>query len=321
MIAYVLEKFPDSIEKRSIPYILDLVSGVNEDGFADDEAFKEVLLDMLVYSAAGGLSQQAATLYNKWGEKERGSHFGVIMRSLKPFGGEDIRGFMIHNDIDFSKVGTKRNAKGELIVQTILSAIPDHRMKELDRLLRLFISDATVSMRSRSHHPQHRTLYILDEFPKLGYIKTIEEGFGVLRGYHQKLCIFAQSLGQLKTHYPKMWNAMIAQSSSVFFGQPPTDLETLEFISKALGDHNISRADLQGFGVESDRLTTRALLTPTEIAALIGKGKNKQIVFPSEGYPLLLERLCFKPLSIGGKSFSGLPLGGLKGHFPNYKKS
>jgi len=321
MIAYVLERFSGTPEKTNLPYILDLISGVNEDGFADNEAFDEVLIDMLVCSGAGGLAQQAAALYQKWGEKERGAHFGVIMRSLKLFGDPAIRASMIHNDLDFSKVGTKRNEKGELVTQTFYFAIPDNRMDELSRLLRLGLSDTTVSMRSRSHDPKHRTLYILDEFPKLGYIKTVEEGFGVLRGYHQKFCIFAQSLGQLKTHYPKMWNAMIAQSSSIFFGQPPTDLETLEFISKALGDHNISLADLQGFGVRSGGLTTRALLTPTEISALIGKGKNKQIVFPSEGYPLLLERLCFKPLSIGGKRFSGLPLDGLRGHFPNRKKS
>ncbi len=321
MIAFVLERHSDTPEKTSLPYILDLISGINSDGFADNNAFDEVLIDMLVCNAAGGLAQQAAALYQKWGEKEKGSHFGVIMRSLKLFGDPAIRTSMVYNDLDFSKVGTKHNEKGELVTQTFYFAIPDNRMDELSRLLRLSLSDATVSMRGRVHNPKHRTLYILDEFPKLGYIKVVEEGFGVLRGYHQKFCIFAQSIGQLKTHYPKMWNAMIAQSSSVFFGQPPTDLETLEFISKALGDHNISLADLQGFGVRSGGLTTRALLTPTEISALIGKGKNKQIVFPSEGYPLLLERLCFKPLSIGGKRFSGLPLDGLRGHFPNRKKS
>lgn len=321
MIAYVLERFPKEPEKMSLPYILDIVSGINEDGFADEEKFNEVLLDMLVCQGAGGLAQQAAALYQKWGEKERGSHFGVIMRSLKCFGDPAIRACMSRNDIDFSNVGTKTNAQGKPVVQSIYVAIPDDRMDELKRLVRVFLSDAMVSMRSRKHHPKHRTLYMLDEFPLFGYIETIEKGFGVLRGYHQKLCIFAQGLGQLKTHYPTMWNTMIAQSSSIFFGQPPTDLETLGFISKALGDHNISFADIRGFGVKRSDSTPRALLTPTEIAALIGKGKNKQIVFPSEGYPLLLERLCFKSLSIGGKCFSGLPLDGLRGHFPKHKKS
>jgi type IV secretory pathway TraG/TraD family ATPase VirD4 len=323
MIAYVLEKFPNEPAKQSLPSILDILTGVDEDGNADlsQEYWNELILDLATCKAADGLAREAASTYKKWSDKERGSHFGVIMRSLKCFGDSAIRRSMMGNDIDFSKVGTKVNSQGETVVQTIYMAIPDDRMKEFDRLLRMFIADATVTMRSREKHPEHRTLFVLDEAALLGNMQALEKGIGVVRGHHQKYLFFFQGLGQLKAHYPETWNAMIAQSSSIFFGQPPTDLETLEFISKALGSHNIGLADLRGLGMKKGDTDVRPFLTTTEISIIIGKGKNKMIVFPSEGYPLLLERLCFKPLSIGGKRFSGLPLDGLRGHFPKYKKT
>ena len=320
LIAYVLGRFPNDPEKHNLPYILDLLIGINEDGFADSSRFDELLLDMLVCNAAGGLAQEASTLLSKMGDKEKGGHLGVLARGLEWCGDPAMRKHLVKSDFSFSNIGTKVNSKGKRVKQSIFIVLPDTRMNDLKRWMRVILAVSTVAMRRRKHHPDHRTLFILDEFPLLGHIQTIEDGFGLFAGYHQKLWIFAQGLGQLKAHYSTYWNSMIAQSTVQFFGQPATDLETLEFISKALGNHNITNADIKGFGASSSR-GTRNLLTPSEIAALIGKGKNKQIVFPSGGFPLLLERLTFKPMSIGGKRFSGLPLDGLRGHFPNRKKS
>ena len=319
LIAYVLGRFPHDPDKHNLPYILDLLTGIDEDGFADMTRFDELLLDMLVCSAGGGLAQEASTLLSKMGDKEKGGHLGVLSRGLEWCGDPAMRRHLIKSDFSFSDIGTKVNSRGERVIQSIYIVLPDTRMDDLKRWMRVLLAVSTVAMRRRKHHPDHRTLFILDEFPLLGHIQTIENGFGLFAGYHQKLWVFAQSLGQLKAHYPNYWNVMIAQSTSQFFGQPSTDLETLEFISKALGNHNITQADIKGFGVGRSR-GTRKLLTPSEIAALIGKGENKQIVFPSGGFPLLLERLTFKPMSIGDKSFNGLPLDGLRGHFPKRKR-
>lgn len=320
LIVYVLARFEGQPEKQTLPYILDLLTGINEEGFADSDRFDELLLDMLVVNAGGGLAQEAASLINKMSDKEKGSHFGVLSRGLEWCGDPAIRKHLMRSDFSFSEVGTKVNEQGERIIQSIYIVLPDTRMGDLKRWMRVIMAVSTVAMRRRKHHPKYRTLFILDEFPLLGHIQTIQDGFGLFRGYHQKLWIFTQSLGQLKTHYPGYWNSMIAQSTTQFFGQPPTDIETLEFISQALGTHNITQADIKGFGMLGSG-SPQKLLTPSEIASLIGKGKNKQIVFPSGGFPLLLERLTFKPMKIGGKHFSGLPLDGLRGHFPTSQKS
>jgi type IV secretion system protein VirD4 len=322
-ITYVLDKFPDEPEKQTLPYVLDIFTGINDDGFADasEEALQELLFDMLTCNAAGGLAQQAAASILKMGEKERGSHFSTIARSLKWCGDPAMRKHLVTSDFSFSEIGTRVNEKGEVVKQTIYIVCPDTRMDDLKRWIRSLLAISSVALRKRKHHPQHRTLLIIDEFPLLEHMSTIAKGFGLFRGYHIKIWLLGQSLGHLKIHYKEYWTAMLAQSTCQVYGQPPTDLETLEFISKVLGSHNISMADVKGIGVKDAFNTHRPVLTPAEIALLIGKGKNKQILIPSGGgYPLLLERLTFKPMKIGGKRFRGLPLDGLRGHFPTNQK-
>lgn len=320
LITYLLGRFPDQPEKHNLPYLSDILLSANNYNSSKRKNADALWTDMLFCDAAGGLAQKAAVLISNLGEKEKGSHLGVLARGLEWCSDPAMRKHLVKSNFTFKNIGTKVNDQGEKVVQSVFIVLPESRMSDLKRWMRVLLAVSTVAMRKRTHNPDHRTLFILDEFPLLGYMQTIENGFGLLAGYHQKLWIFSQSLGQLKAHYKTYWNAMIAQSTTQFFGQPLTDLETLEFISKSLGKYNITNADLKGFGT-TDNHSTRELLTASEIADLIGKGKNKQIVIPSGGFPLLLERLTFKPMKIDGKRFNGLPLDGLRKHFPNRKKN
>ena len=66
--------------------------------------------------------------------------------------------------------------------------------------------------------------------------------------------------------------------------------------------------------VKSERIAP--LLTPEEVNVELGKTSSKQIIFPTQGRPMRLKRLTYKPLPYG-ENMSSIGLD-LKGYFEDY---
>lgn len=80
--------------------------------------------------------------------------------------------------------------------------------------------------------------FILDEAASVGPLECINDAIDKYRGYGIHLELFYQSLGQLKTCFPKdAGQTLLSNCSQVFFGV--NDPETAEFVSKRLGDHTV----------------------------------------------------------------------------------
>ncbi len=80
--------------------------------------------------------------------------------------------------------------------------------------------------------------FIVDEAASLGSLECINDAIDKYRGYGIHLELFYQSLGQLKTCFPKdAGQTLLSNVTQVFFGV--NDPETAEFVSKRLGDHTI----------------------------------------------------------------------------------
>jgi type IV secretion system protein VirD4 len=329
LIAYVLGRFPDEPGKQTLPHISDLVYGVNEDGFSDPALFNELLLDMMTCNVAGGLPQQAASELLKMGERERGQVLSALARGLKWVGDPAMRVQLSHSDFSFSEIGCKTvigaDGSAHKAPMTVYIVLPDTRISDLNRWFRCVASLGSVAMRRRPVLPDLATLWIMDEFALLGGgLKTISDGYGLFAGYKIKLWIFLQNLGQLQHDYPERWNAMIGNANAQFFGISMMDTVTAKFISEAAGRLNRVRTEgrhglLGLFRRRTVSETPREILTPSEVATLIGKGSNKQIFFPAnDGHPVLLERLVFRPMKVGGRKLNALPLDGLRGHFNDF---
>lgn len=325
LIAYVLDKYEP--HNHTLPFILDLMYGI-KDGIADSSNWNELMWDMMTCQAAGGLAQQAASELEKMGERERGAVLSTLARSLKWVGDPAMRRQLSRSDFKFSEIGIKEvqdeNGQTRIVTETLYFVLPDTRMKPQMRWLRTLTSVGIALMQNRPQKPPISTLFILDEYPRLGgQITAISEGYGTLREHKVKLWIFLQNLGQLKHDEPKRWSSMCGNSNTQVFGVGMGDPDTARWVSETLGKSLRVRTERRGgiLGLMRRKVvneTPRELLTASEVTMKLGQKSNLQVVFPAMGFPMRLERLSFKPLKIGGKWFKSIGLDGLRGHFENW---
>lgn len=77
-------------------------------------------------------------------------------------------------------------------------------------------------------------LFMLDEFPRLGYLEPILDLIETGRGYGLQAWIFAQNMEQLKKHYPNGYKTIIESMGVQCFMNP--SLEVSEYIAKSFGE-------------------------------------------------------------------------------------
>ena len=335
VIAHVLSKYPK--ELHNLPFVFDLIHGIDTElKVADPTKFKELLYIMMKNDAVGGLPQQIASKLLEMGDRERGSVLSTVARSLKWIGDPAMRKHLVNSDFKFSDIGFRQKDLDNLHYSevrksgfttwyinptTVYIVLPDGLINEQMRWLRTLVSVSIGALRNLPEHkrPKIPTLFIMDEFPRLGgKIKAISEGFGILRGYGIKLWAFIQDIGQIQKDYPDRWNSMMANSTVQVFGV--NDINTAEWLSQNLGTAVHRRKDgREGFTkLYKKKVVNEAvypLLTPNEVMNKFGKTTNRQVVIPTDGLPMRLERLAYKPMNINGNKFRAI---GTKGHFEDW---
>lgn len=130
---------------------------------------------------------------------------------------------------------------------TLYIIIPPEFLREYRPVLRMLVGLAAIEL-TRSHDwatPENiaagwtsdlpcPVLFLLDEFPSLGYMAPIEQGVAYLAGYGVQIWTFAQSLGQLKEIYQSNWTTFISNAgASCYFGMADPDI--CEFVAQQLG--------------------------------------------------------------------------------------
>lgn len=144
---------------------------------------------------------------------------------------------------------------------------------------------------------KQRLLLMLDEFPQLGNMQSIELALAVCAGYGIKMCIVAQDVNQLNKEYTQN-NSISSNCHIHIYFTPNLDNggATAEAISKALGKHTIStvsHSDGGGGwfkGSDSTSFTSRELMTPDEVSRL---SPRKEIVFVAGHKPILGKKLFY----------------------------
>lgn len=165
----------------------------------------------------------------------------------------------------------------------------------LDKLVRdmKFEKDNNIKREKKQ-----RLLLMLDEFPQLRKLQSIENALGVCAGYGIKMCIVAQDVNQLNQQYTK--DNIIASNCRVnIYFTPNLDTAgnaTAKSLSNALGKKTISTVSHSdgggGFlkGSNSASYTARDLMTPDEVAHM---SADKEIVFIAGCKPIMGDKLRY----------------------------
>ncbi|WP_448044409.1 type IV secretory system conjugative DNA transfer family protein [Bradyrhizobium liaoningense] len=184
---------------------------------------------------------------------------------------------------------------------SIFLVLPGMRMGTHFRWLRLMIQQAlAVLERAPVRRGALPVWFVLEEFPSLGHMRSIETAAGLMAGFGVKLWSVLQDLTQLKTHYPNSWETFLGNAGVIqAFGN--FDLTTTEHLSKMLGQtqvlevQNIRVSGAQmGHGDSGRREHIRhvRLLDPNEITQHFARETFRQLVIVPGSPPVYMDRLA-----------------------------
>ena len=149
--------------------------------------------------------------------------------------------------------------------------------------------------------PNHDVIFMMDEFPVLGHMSSIEKAAGQIAGLGLRLWPVIQDPSQLKAIYKDRWETFMGNAGlSQYFAN--NDLTTLEYLSKKLGKSTLMQVSTgeisvsqgaNGFTGESNSLHTIELMTPDEIEKFFSRQSGNQLVLWPGAPPMATERVRY----------------------------
>jgi type IV secretion system protein VirD4 len=204
----------------------------------------------------------------------------------------DLNDTTAASDFRLAEIGAKN--------LTVYLVLPGMRLGTHFRWLRLVLMQAMAAMEMnpilRDKLP---AWFVLEEFPALGYMRSIESAAGYMAGFGVRLWAVLQDLSQLKTHYKNSWETFLGNAGVIqAFGN--VDATTTKYLSELLGQTMVQErksvhttADQRAHGHSGTQrdLRTAPLLAPNEIAMHFGRDTGRHLILiPGEG-PTYLRRL------------------------------
>lgn len=199
---------------------------------------------------------------------------------------------------------------------TIYLCIPNSDTDRCKTFVKLFIACLLNKITSydSSEEPKHPLLFLLDEFPQLGYIKKVVDALKLLRQYGVSFLFVVQSLSDLqsKDAYDSDGTKMIVNNCNILDIKGVSDPETAEWVSKRLGNKTIIRkrkstTTHKGEGSkndsesESEQEDGRALMFADEISRL----EETQIIVRRRAKSAQAKRVAYFDFMKKGDIFEG----------------
>ena len=184
---------------------------------------------------------------------------------------------------------------------TVYLCLPAMRMGTHARWLRLMIMHALNVMERTRVEPEKPVLFVLDEFPVLGFMKPIETAAGLMAGFKVKLWTIVQNVGQLKQHYQQSWETFFA-NAGVITGFGVIDQESQSTLSGKLGKLRMTEEvptgrvgeDLQKGGASlQDERRDAPLLAEDEFGRVFDREEKRMLVLGAGLSPAIVERLIY----------------------------
>ena len=175
---------------------------------------------------------------------------------------------------------------------------------KLRPILRLFVNtmlsklvrDMKFAADGEKEQKKQRLLLMLDEFPQLGKLESIEKTLAICAGYGVKICIVAQSMGQLNKIYTKD-NAIPGNCHVQIYFTPTLEDGggTAKTLSDTLGDQTIYSYSKSSNGKMFEGSTStsqmaRKLMTPDEVRRMPA---DRELVFVAGFRPIYGKKLFY----------------------------
>lgn len=165
-------------------------------------------------------------------------------------------------------------------------------------LARVIIGALMNSIYNRNGDVKGRTLFLLDEVARLGFMRILETARDAGRKYGISLLMLFQSIGQMREAYGgRDASSKWFESASWISFAAINDPETAEYISKRCGDTTVEVAQtstssrMNGTSrTRSKQLTRRPLILPHEVLQM---RSDEQIVFTAGNSPLRCGRAIY----------------------------
>lgn len=163
-------------------------------------------------------------------------------------------------------------------------------------LLALFFQQAvaTLSRALPAHDEPYEVLFLVDEFAMLGAMPTLATGLALLAGYHIRIMVIVQGLGQLEDLYHQSGTEGILQNCAVQIFFASNDDRTTHYVSNRLGTKTVPvRSRSQSHDWKTTTSTSyiaRPLLAPEEVRRL---NPHKAIIFKETARPVLADKIRY----------------------------
>ena len=235
---------------------------------------------------AGGLTHIAVQRQTQVGDDEGGSNFMTIANQLAFLNFPELLAHTQESSFDPLILA---DGKTDLFV-----VAPEETIEHVKGWLRLWVSipNAVAGIK-----PLERDLLIvIDEMPRLGYLKPVMDGYTMAAGKGVHFWCFAQSISALDSTWGKEHRKTLLHLAELvqILGFPRTDAEGAEELSKAIGtatyeartenrsgtiaENRIVTANTQWQAGDSRALVRERLITPDELMTL---GPDRQYVIAS----------------------------------------
>ena len=224
---------------------------------------------------AGGLAHIAVERQAQVGKEEGGSNFSTIANQLSFLNYPEL--LASTSETSFS-LTTLADGDTDLFV-----VVPEDTVEHVKGWLRLWVA---IPNAIASITPLERDmLIVIDEMPRLGYLKPVMDGYTMAAGKGVHFWCFAQSISALDSTWGKEHRKTLLDLAEVvqILGFPRTDAEGAEAMSKAIGTATFegrteSRSgtvadsrvagNTQWQAGESFNLVRERLVTPDELMTL-----------------------------------------------------
>ena len=270
-------RFKEPPHRRTLTTLHEMLSAAPDarEGFA--AAFREEK------PFAGGLARLAVERQAQVGKEEGGSTFTTIANQLA---------FLNYPEL---AAHTQTSSFDPLILAEgdtdLFVVAPEETIEHVKGWLRLWVA---IPNAVAGISPLERDLLIvIDEMPRLGYLKPVMDGYTMAAGKGVHFWCFAQSISALDSTWGKEHRKTLLHLAELVqvLGFPRTDAEGAEELSKAIGtatfeamtesrsgtiaESRIVTANTQWQAGESRSLVRERLVTPDELMTL---GPDRQYV-------------------------------------------
>ena len=176
---------------------------------------------------AGSLARLAAERQMQVGSQEAGSNFSTIANQLSFLNYPELEANAMRSDFDPMEL-----ADGDV---DLFVVVPEEMTEHVRAWLRLWVTipNAVSAMRAL----ERDMLIIVDEMPKLGYLKPVMDGYNLAAGRGVHFWCFAQSVSAWDATWGQENRQILVDLAELvqILGFPRTDVNGAEALSAAIG--------------------------------------------------------------------------------------